>query len=76
MFRRCKSKSSLLNFLAGHERVNDDSHADQWQWNKSEPNFWSGKILCSDYTNLRPDDCPCVHDERDQNIYVALNRVA
>src|SRR5439155_8564623 len=76
MFRRCKSRSSWLQLVPAHERVNDDGHSDQWQRHKSEPDFRTGKILGSYHTYLRADDCAGVHNQGDQNIDVALDRVS
>src|SRR5439155_20653010 len=75
-FRRCKSKFSLLEFVTGHERVNHDGRADQWQGDKGEPDFWSGKILRSNRADLCADDCTGMHDQRDQNVDVAFDRMS
>src|SRR5438270_9998415 len=64
-----------LKFVTGHKRVNHDGRADQWQRNKSEPDFWSREILGRDRADLRPDRRAGVHDQRDQNIDVAFDRV-
>ena len=57
------------------ERVNHDRRADQRQRHEGEPNLRSGEILRSNRADLRADRCAGVHDERDQNIDVALDRV-
>src|SRR5206468_5801788 len=51
-FRRCKSRFSSLQLMTGHECVDDDSRADQWQRNKGEPNFRPSEILGGNNANL------------------------
>ena len=75
MSRRCKSKSSWLELVPSQERVKDDAHSDQRQRHESEPDFRAGKILGRYRADLRADDRTGLHDERDQNIHVALDRV-
>src|SRR5437588_1619217 len=64
-----------VKFVTGHERVNHDGRADQRQRDKSEPDFRSREILGRDRTDLRSDGRARMHDERDQNIDVAFDRV-
>src|SRR6266853_4255556 len=59
-----------LQFVAGHQRVNDDGRADQRQRDEGEPYFRAGKILSRDRADLSADRSAGVHDERDQNIDV------
>src|SRR5437867_12049955 len=73
---RCKSEFSSLEFVTGHERVNHDGRTDQWQRDKGETDFRAGKILCSDCTDLCADDCAGMHDQRDQNVDVAFDRMS
>ena len=62
--------------MAGHERIDDYRRADQRQRHKSEADLRTRKILRSDHADLRPDHCAGVHDERDQNIHIALDGVS
>ena len=61
--------------MAGHERIDNDGYADQRQRHKGEPDFRSSEILCCDYTDLRADDGAGVHDEGNEDVHVALNRM-
>src|SRR5437667_11226498 len=60
-----------LQFVAGHEGVNDNGGADQRQRNEGQPNFRAGKILSRDRADLRADGGPGVHNERDEDVDVA-----
>ena len=62
--------------MAADHCINDNGCADQRQRNESEPNFRAGKILRRDGADLRADRRACIHDQRDQNVYVPFNRVA
>lgn len=61
--------------MAAPECVDDDDGADQRQRHKGEPNFLAGKILGANGADLRADGRARVHDERDQNIDVAFDRM-
>src|SRR2546421_3157755 len=65
-----------LEFVAGHERINDNSRSNQRQWDKGEPNFRARKILGRDGADLGADRRSGVHHQRDQDIDVALDGVA
>src|SRR5437870_9888176 len=52
-----------LEFVSGHERINHDGRADQWQRDKGKTDFRTGKILCRDCAYLRADGCARVHDQ-------------
>src|SRR5207249_11192732 len=70
-FRRCKSKFSFLELVAGGERLNDHSRTNQWQWNKGQANFRSRQMFCSDHAELPADDRARVHYERDSDLHVS-----
>src|SRR6266481_4107432 len=65
-----------LQFVTGHERVNDNGGADQWQRYEREADFGTGKILGRNRADLSADRRARVHDECDQNIDVAFDRVS
>src|SRR6266404_4769870 len=65
-----------LQFVTGHECVNDNGGADQRQWHEGEPDFRTGEILRRNRADLSADGSAGVHDERDQNIDVAFDRMA
>src|SRR5882724_94679 len=65
-----------LQFVTGHECVNDNGGADQRQRNEGEPNFRTGEILRRNRADLRANGGPGVHNERDENVDVAFDRVA
>src|SRR4051794_17005244 len=71
-----QSKIFMLEFVARHKRVDNDCRTDQRQRHKSEADLRAREILRSDHADLRPDHCARVHDERDQNIYIALDGVS
>src|SRR3954463_12396531 len=64
-----------LEFVSGEEGVNDDGRADQRQRDKGEPDFGAGEILGRDRSDLRANRRSGMHDEGDQNIDVAFERV-
>src|SRR5882724_9090682 len=65
-----------LQFVTSHECVNNDSRADQRQRNEGEPNFRAGEILRRNRADLRADGGPGVHNERDEDVDVAFDRMA
>src|SRR6266436_7582486 len=65
-----------LQFGTGHERVNNDYGADQRERHEGEPNFRTGEILRRNRADLRANGGPGVHNERDQNVDVAFDRMA
>src|SRR5207302_10889111 len=65
-----------LQFVTGHERVNDNGGANQWQRYEREADFGTGKILGRNRADLSADRRARVHDERDQNTHVAVARVS
>ena len=68
-------KISWLEFVAGHQRVDDYRRADQRQRHKSEADLRTREILRSDHADLRPDYCARVHDQRDQDVHIAFHCV-
>src|SRR5437879_11099186 len=64
-----------LQFVTGHECVNNDGGADQRQGHESEPDFRAGEILRRNCADLRADGGPGVHNERDEDVDVAFDRV-
>src|SRR4029077_15969329 len=46
------------------------------QWHEREPDFRAGEILRRNRADLRADGGPGVHNERDQNVDVAFDRMA
>ena len=56
--------------------VDDNGYANQWQRNESEPNLWTGKILRRDSADLCTNGRASVHNQRNQDIHIAFNRVA
>ena len=62
--------------MPGHERINDYRRADHRQRHKSEADLRASEILRGNHADLRPDDGAGVHDERNQDIHVALDGVS
>src|SRR5437899_7735645 len=63
-----------LQFVTGHERVNDNGGADQWQGHEGETDFRAGKILGRNCADLRANGGPGVHNKGDQNVDIAFDR--
>src|SRR5204863_3462625 len=49
--------------------------ADEWQRHECEPDFRPGKILGGDGADLRPNGSAGMHDQCDQDIDIAFDRV-
>ncbi len=64
-----------LQFVACQQCVNDNGRADQRERHEREPEFRAGKILSRNRADLRADRSAGVHDERDQDVDVAFDRV-
>ncbi len=63
------------NFVPGHQSINDNGRADEWQWHKRHPNFRAGEILSGNGADLRADGRAGVHNERNQDVHVAFDCV-
>ena len=55
--------------------VDDNSRSNQRKRHESQPDFRAGEILGSDRTDLRADGRAGMHDERNHDIDIALDRV-
>lgn len=62
--------------MSGDQGVNDDGRADERKWDEGETNFRPSKILRRDGAELRADSSARVHDQRNENVDIAFDRVS